>query len=116
MDEIDDFLKHYQQRLLLYLDATEKRSPYEQGPLEFVDEVLDAWARFTEKRQLVKASPHERTFWFSLYQLEELVENSVVGQLDPYEGLLMQKLAMARDLLREWKELPEGFYATRPGE
>ena len=116
MDDINDFLDHYQQRLLRYLDAKENRSFDEPGPLEFIDEVLNAWSKFTEEHELVNPSLHERTFWFSLYQLEELVENPVTGQLDPYEGILLQNLAMARELLRAWKKLPEGFYATRPGE
>jgi hypothetical protein len=116
MDDIYDFLKPYRQRLLRYLDANEKIPGDEPGPLEFVYEVLDAWSRFAQNRQLPEPSAQERTFWFSLYQLEELVEDPVRGQLDPYEGILMQNLAMAREALKQWKKLPQGLYATRPGE
>ena len=116
MDDINNFLKLYRQRLLRHLDANEKAPIDEPGPLQFVDEVLDAWSKFSQNRQLAGPSAQERTFWFSLYQLEELVENPVKGQLDPYEGILMQNLSMARESLRQWKKLPKGLYATRPGE
>lgn len=116
MDDVNDFLKRYRQRLLRYLDADEKLSPDEPEPLKFVDEVLEAWSKFSRDRQLAEPSAKERTFWFSLYQLEELVENPVRDQIDPYEGILLQNLAMAREALKQWKKLPEGLYATRPGE
>jgi len=116
MDDANDFLKLYRQRLLRYLEANEKMPPDEPGPLQFVDEVLDAWSNFSGNRQLPEPSAKERTFWFALYQLEDLVENPVRGQIDPYEGILMQNLAMAREALKQWKKLPEGLYATRPGE
>lgn len=44
------------------------------------------------------------------------MENPVKGQLDPYEAVLLENLAEVRELLRDWKELPEKYYATRPGE
>jgi hypothetical protein len=116
MDDINDFFEHHQPNLLYYLDAKPGRSPNEPGPLEFVEKVLDDWSDFAEGRQLREPSSRERTFWFALYQLEELVETPVTGKLDPYEGILMQNLAKVRELLREWHELPEGFHATRPGE
>ena len=116
MDDVNEFLKRYRQRLLRHLDATEKLPAGEPGPLQFVDEVLDAWSKFSQNRQLSEPSAKERTFWFSLYQLEELVENPVRGQIDPYEGILMQNLAMAREALKQWEKLPEGLYATRPRE
>jgi hypothetical protein len=116
MDDLNDFYKRYRQRLLRYLDGTHKMKPSEPGPLEFVDEVLDAWSNFSQDRNLPETSAKERTFWFSLYQLEELVENPLQGQIDPYEKILMQNLAMAREALKQWKKLPEGLYATRPGE
>ena len=116
MEDISDFLKRYRQRLLRYLDANEKAAIDEPGPLQFVDEVLYDWSKFSHNRQLAVPSAQERTFWFSLYQLEELVENPVNGQLDPYEAILMQNLSVAREALRQWKKLPDGLYATRPGE
>jgi hypothetical protein len=116
MDDINDFLKVFQPKLLRYLDGKMPSSPDESGPLEFVEEVLDAWSNFAKGRKLANPNPLERTFWFSLYQLEELVENPVTDRVDPYEALLMQNLAVARELLREWGELPDGLYATRPGE
>lgn len=116
MDDINDFLKQHRQRLLQYLEPNGKLPPEEPGPLQFVDEVLDAWSEFSRNRQLAEPGDKERTFWFALYQLEEIVENPVKAQLDPYEGILMQNLVMAREALKQWKKLPDGLYATRPGE
>ncbi|MDA1370595.1 MAG: hypothetical protein O2971_07520 [Proteobacteria bacterium] len=116
MDGIDDFLKIYQPNLLAYLDGIAPKSPEEPGPLEFVEHVLNEWSRIFEGRTLGAPCSRERTFWFALYQLEELVENPVQDELDPFEGVLMQNLAQVRELLRDWRELPIGFYATRPGE
>ncbi len=58
----------------------------------------------------------ERTFWYALYTLEELVENPVSEKLNPYEAILLENLATARELLRQGNELPAGHYATRPDE
>lgn len=116
MDEIDEFIEHYQPKLLCYLDAKLKSSSDEPGPPEFVEQVLDNWAKLAAGRKLRRPNQRERTFWFALYQFEELVEMPVSDQIDDYEGFLMQNLAEVRELLRDWSELPDGFYATRPGE
>jgi hypothetical protein len=116
MDGIEQFLQLHRQKLLAYLDGIAPESPGEPGPLEFVEKVLDDWSRFSTGRTLAAPHPRERTFWFALYQLEELVEYPVRGAIDPYEGILMQNLAQVRELLRSGSELPDGFHATRPGE
>jgi hypothetical protein len=36
--------------------------------------------------------------------------------MDPYEGILLQNLAQVRELLRDGGILPDGFFASRPGE
>ena len=116
MDDVNEFLFKYQPELLSYLDANIKTSSEGSDPLEFVEKVLISWSNFTKGRILGEPSSKERTFWFALYQLEELVEYPAENNIDPYEGFLMKKLAEARELLREWKGLPEDLYATRPGE
>lgn len=116
MEDASEFLEHYRPILLSYLDAENNRSSEQPGALEFIDEVLISWSKFVERRVLREPSLQERTFWFALYQLEELVENPVLDQLDPYEGILMQNLAEVRELLRDGGILPDGFFASRPGE
>ena len=98
------------------MDAENKGPPDQSGPLEFIDEVLSSWSKFTDGRILREPNLQERTFWFALYQLEELVENPVTEQLDPYEGILMQQLAQVREILRAGGILPDRFFASRPGE
>jgi len=116
MEDVNEFIEQYRPKLLLHLDAKTKRSREQSGPLEFVEEVLNSWSKFAEGRSLREPSLQERTFWFALYQLEGLVEYPATEQLDPYEGILMQNLAEVRELLRDGGILPDGFYASRPGE
>lgn len=116
MDGIDEFLETHRLNLLAYLDGIAPKSPEEPKPLEFVEQVLNEWSQTFGGRTLSAPCSSERTFWFALYQLEELAENPVQNELDPYEGVLMQNLAQVRELLRDRRELPNGFYATRPGE
>ena len=116
MDDVNEFIEHYRPKLLLYLDGKTNSSLKQSGPLEFVEEVLINWSKFFQGRELGEPSPQERTFWFALYQLEELVEYPAAEQLDPYEGILMQNLAEVREVLRDGGILPDGFYASRPGE
>ena len=116
MEDVNEFIEHYRPKLLSYLDANLNDSSEQSGPLEFVDAVLNSWSNFAEGRLLGEPSPEERTFWFALYQLEDLVEYPATRQLDPYEGILMQNLAKVRELLRDGGILPEGLDASRPGE
>ena len=116
MEGTTQFIRRYRPMLLAYLDGVAPESTEEPGPLEFVEQVLEEWSRVSSGRNLEEPSPQERTFWFALYQLEELVENPRRDGLDPYEGVLMQNLAEIRELLRNRSGLPKGFFATRPGE
>ena len=88
----------------------------EPGALDYIHEGLNGWSHKFDGRHIPEPCRRERTFWFALYQLEELVENSVQGGLDPYERVLLEDLAIVKELLRGWSELPEKFYAIRPGE
>ena len=116
MEETQAFFDRYGPLLLARLDADNSLDNARSGPLDFIEEVLDSWAKFAQGRVLETPSPQERTFWFALYQFEELVENPVTAQLDPYEAILMQNLAEAREALRAGRGLPDGLFATRPGE
>ena len=116
MEDANEFIEYYRPKLLIYLDAKTSKSPNQPGPLEFVDEVLNSWSKYSAGRSLEEPSDLERTFWFALYQFENLVEFPVKDQLDPYESILLQNLAEVRELLRNRNGLPEGLYASRPGE
>jgi hypothetical protein len=116
MEDANEFVDQYRPLLLSYLDARNGEYPEQSGALEFVEEVLNCWFKFARGRVLEEPSPQERTFWFALYQFEELVEYPAMDRLDPYEGILMQNLAEVRELLRVGGMLPEGLFATRPGE
>jgi len=116
MDDVEEFLQEHRLKLLRFLDGNAPVSTGDPGPMDCRKQVLDEWSRLCSGQVLDGPCLRERTFWFALYQLEELVENPVKGQLDPYEAVLLENLADVRELLRDWKELPEKYYATRPGE
>lgn len=116
MEDIEGFFEHYRPRLLLHLDGKADKSSAEPGSLEFVDQVLDRWEIFSRGRSLEVPAPPERVFWFALYQFEDLVEIPATGQPHPYEAILMQNLAEVREILRNGGDLPDEFFATRPGE
>jgi len=112
MDEHADFLQRHRARLLQHLDGEAPAG--EPEPLAYVDRVLEEWcARFADAA-LPEPTAEERTFWFALYQLEELAELPAAGEPLPYEDMLRENLAHARECLREGGPLPAGFMATRP--
>lgn len=108
------FIEHQRLVLLRYLEGAAPGSAEELDALGYVESVLRAWQEVFGRSELTDPSPEERTFWFALYQLEELVETSD-PHIDPYEKLLMENLVEARELLRHRQSLPEHrFMATRP--
>ena len=108
------FIDRHRLGLLRYLDGMAPGSAEEPDTLDYVESVLTAWQEIFGKSELTNPGPEERTFWFALYQLEELVENSD-PHIDPYEKLLMENLVEVRELLRHRRPLPEHrFMATRP--
>ncbi len=115
MEDTDTFLAHYRSELLTLLD-TGSTTNQSGDLLEFVDRVLDDWTRMAARNILKPPQPSERTFWFALYQLEEIAEQPATLNPDPYLGMVMENLVMARELLREGRGLPDGYFATRPGE
>lgn len=116
MDDAREFVQAQRAKLLEYLDGRAPQTSEEPDALQYVDTVLDAWSHWAEGKVLSPPTDEERTFWFALYQLEELVEDSPQEMLDPYEAVLMQNLTRVRELLRSGDALPEEFYASRPGE
>ncbi len=116
MDDVKKFLSYHRNRLLRYLDGIAPEGSEEADALKYIEEVLVEWSRLTDDAKRVPPDRVERTFWYALYSLEELVENPPSGGLDPFEAVLLKDLATARELLRQGNELPAGHYATRPGE
>jgi hypothetical protein len=108
------FIDRHRLSLLRYLDGKAPEAAEEPDALAYVESVLEAWQEAFGESHLADPSPEERTFWFALYQLEELVE--MPGpHVDPYEKCLMEALIEVRELLRYGRALPEHrFMATRP--
>ncbi len=114
MDIVDKFLRGHHESLLKHLDTVTTGNF--KGPviLEFVDQVLDQWADVMTGRQIKAADRVERTFWYTLYQIEEIAELPLHGISDPYRTKQLQDLACLGQLLRKGGELPQQFFATRP--
>jgi hypothetical protein len=100
--------------LLSYLDGTMPANGDERNVVDYIESVLTEWEEQFRHDDIADPDPRERTFWYALYQLEELVENCS-PPLDPYETFLMQNIAEVRELLRNREPLPvHRFMATRP--
>ncbi|MEX2126187.1 MAG: hypothetical protein WD795_20010 [Woeseia sp.] len=113
MEDVGAFIDRHRIVLLRYLDGKAPESAEDVDALSYVDAVLNEWHERFGTLQLAEPEWEERTFWFALYQLEELAE--LPGhQVDPYEKILMGDLAKVRELLRNRQPLPDGFMATRP--
>jgi hypothetical protein len=118
MDELDRFLDCYREPLLDYLGGMSSLAKLRSGsrpdPRCFIDTVLDAWERLPRRVRLSPVRPGERTFWYALYTMEDLLEIPRTERLDPFEGMLLKNLAQARQLLESRDELPHGQFASRP--
>ena len=108
------FVDRHRPVLLRYLDGTAPASAEEPDALGYVESVLTEWCELFDESKMGNPTPEERTFWYALYQLEELAELPIPHS-DPYEKLLMENLVEVRELLRNRQPLPEHrFMATRP--
>jgi hypothetical protein len=108
------FINRHRPVLLRYLDAPELVVATEPDALSYVDTVLTEWHEQFDLSELGDPDARERTFWFALYQLEELAELKGPG-IEPYKEILTQDLLHVRELLRHRQPLPEDrFMATRP--
>lgn len=116
MDDIDKFLKKRQRKLLKHLDRVRASGKADWQAFEFVNRVLDEWSNFSGRRKLREPDWKERTFWYALYQLEEIAEFPTQGSMDPFQVMMLRNLERVTEVLREWGELPAEFFATRPGE
>jgi len=108
------FIEYHRLMLLRYLDGTVGKSDKEPDALGYIDSVLAQWQEAFSHSELTGPSPEERTFWFALYLLEDLVENPG-SDIDPYEKVMMENLTEVRELLRGRQSIAEhGHMATRP--
>lgn len=109
------FVDQYRPTLLQYLDPN-THDELEVGPLAFVDNLLDDWYERFGHTRLPPADLAERTFWFSLYLLEEVEENNLQGYECDWTRRRRAELQSMHKLLAAGAELPDDKWATRPGE
>lgn len=100
--------------LLSSLDGKLPANADRPSVLDFIERVLTEWEEQFRHDVIAGPDPRERTFWYALYQLEELVE-APGSDIDPDEPFLMKNLVEVRKLLRNQQPLPlQRFMATRP--
>ena len=109
----DQFIDRHRLDLLRYLDGTTPESAEDPDVLSYIQSVLSEWQEVFGRSELALPSLEERTFWYALYQLEELVE-APGPHIDPFEKRHMENLVEVRELLRHRRPLPHRFMATRP--
>lgn len=108
------FLERHRPLLLRHLEGKPPVWGREAAALAYVESVLTEWEERFRDVALPEADAVERTFWFALYQLEELAEQPN-ARSDPYVQYMMKGLLEVRELLRRNKPLPEWrFSASRP--
>ena len=114
MQDHECFIERHRLVLLRYLDGLAPASVEEPDAFSFIESVLTEWHEVYGRSEIAEPSQEERTFWYALYQLEELIE--LPGpNIDPFEKFLMENLVEVRELLRHRRPLPEHrFIATRP--
>ena len=116
MDDIEKFMRAHHSSLLARLDCVIAQNTADSSDVDYVQEVLDDWSTYRAGKELGEPNGKERTFWFALYELEEIGEIPAGFKRDPYVDLLFRNLACITQVLRNWGELPRGFFASRPGE
>lgn len=108
------FLERHRSLLLRQLEDKAPARGRECEALEYVDSVLTEWHERFGDAALPTTDAVERTFWYALYQLEELAARPD-ARSDPYVQHMMEVLTEVRELLRHNQPLPEcRFIATRP--
>lgn len=108
------FLERHRPLLLRHLEGKAPVWGREAEALRYVDSVLTEWQDRFGDVALPETDAVERTFWYALYQLEELAEVPN-ARSDPHVQYMMEILTEVRELLRHKQPLPEcRFIATRP--
>lgn len=110
----EEFVDFHREILLSYLDGTVPTKAGELDALGYIEKVLTEWHEQFGHDEIADPDRREKTFWYALYQLEELVE-TCSPDINPYEAFLMQNLVEVREMLRNRQPLPgHRFMATRP--
>jgi hypothetical protein len=112
MNAYDKFLTGHRTRLLDYLGRLDATT--ETEALSFVEHVLDVWHDRFDDSQLLPATQVERSFWYTLYLLEEYMEVRATAPREPMLAYMCQDLKAMRLVLKQGVDLPVGRFATRP--
>lgn len=123
MNTIVHFIEANSFALLALLGRRSKGDLTLAASLAFVEDVLDDFSNQYGGVKLPEPSPMERTFWSTLYELEEATEASICiaanprhsADVRPFLKMIDQNLIELEHALKH-NHAQEKFFATRPGE
>lgn len=83
--------------------------------IAFVEQVLNEWSEHFAQLPLEEATPEERSFWYTLYLMEQVAEDASYGAPEcSYIAEMKAELLEMATLLEDCSDIPEGCWATRP--
>ena len=112
MSAVDEFVCEHRPALLKAVRKVQ-RHPSCKSLEGLVDATINAWLEKFGTVSPEPATSRERTFWYTLYAFEDVLEMHVH---EPYRKVLMSNLVLAAKKLEHDAALPAGCFATRPGE
>jgi len=123
MNALTQFIEINSSALLDLLVERSKGKLRLQDSFEFVDAVLDDFSSQFSGIKLPSPCPDERTFWCTLYELEEATEVSInlasnpdhSTSIRPYQNMVEENLTELENALK-YNIVLDKFFATRPGE
>jgi hypothetical protein len=118
------FIKKNTTVLLQLLKDWQSATLDSQKSAATIDSILETYSREFIGHKLPAPDRKELAFWFTLYQLEEVVEVSIQLKENPlhsaiilpYQEMIEKHLAITSKTLRKNRALPPEFDATRPGD
>ncbi|RUO28803.1 hypothetical protein CWE12_10850 [Aliidiomarina sedimenti] len=114
MDDYQCFMNEQRLRLLTLLDASYHPQGGYQSVLAELNRLCEDWCDRFAGMTLPTCSGEERTFWFALIQLEELLVSYGYALRSDWEDIQLNVLNEVRELLRAGLPLREGYFASRP--
>ena len=112
---LSGFYGRWQQSVLAYLTGAR---PCGRDPArhEFVDRIHSEWRQQFGQLNLPDALPAERTFWKALEQIETWSPVAGLTRTPRTEGAMRIRVEELAVRLADWRGLPRGCHAYRPGE
>lgn len=114
MEDYQIFMAQQREHLLKLMDNEYLPGQQYQQELEELERVCELWSYHFSDMPLPPCSAQERTFWFALMQLEELLTSYGYALRSEWETILQRAVEDVRERLRAQQPLQDGYFACRP--